>query len=1077
MKKLSPQLYFLRKTIDFFMVGMFVVLLLFFWTLYKGPISVPYLKPYIIQALNYDESDYSVGIGDVNLELVRSVQPLRITAEDINLKKKDGTFAISAPKLYLSFSLRALLKGIVAPSDVSLDSPTAYIFADYGVEKEHIDEANKKKLAFYVDKFKDFLNNYNSPEKIYPESYVNNINIKGAEVEFHEVDLGRKWMLSDLNLEFSRNLVNLELNADALVNLNDKVASVGFESEYHAASDKLDLEVYFSDLNLSDIMDSFENKNADTEQSVFRIEVPVNGKVSTEIDGSEILLHPENAAAYLSDAVRKINFELDGGHGFVTFDNDEKYNYEIDEMLLAGELTGGFDELNIKNADFKMGGQTAQISFVAKGLENYYLEHSLEGVTAEFTAKIDEFSLEYLSRFWPRYLAEPAWQWCKDGLTGGQAKNGNFVFKFGYDNKTKSFGLLNLDGVADLEDGDLHYLDGMPDVHNVYGRAKFSMQNIFIDVDKGVSDGVIITGGNVNIYDLNKNDNFISINLIGNSSITDALNLINNPPLKIAAGMGVDPKTIHGNVDVQLKLDFELKQDLDGKDIKVDVKADLHDVSNSDFVPGHTMSAKNLLLSVDTAGWSLSGEAKYDTLPIKLAINEKFAEKKYKSKCNISFKLDDEAKKALGIDWAILEEPNISGYAIVDADITVQQNDEIAVKVKADLKNTAIDFAYLGFVKPLNQTATASADVVLIKDKIKSVSNIKLQKSGFNIAGGLSMYPSGRVKSVDINQIKGPKTSARAKVSISDSENPWLKVEISGLSYDLSPFFEQIKSKRQKDNKHLPVQANDDDGFEKANNTDIFMTVNSLWTNNTTPIQNFAGSAKIRKGIGMEELHMVGNYGIDKSIKLKLDYIPKGNKEHYLSIDSNNAGSTFKVLRLYDNMVGGTMKIEARRLADKKFIGHMQVRDFSIQNAPVVAKLLSVASFTGMLDLLKGDGLTFTHFNAPFEYQYKILTLKQAKAEGNVVGITTNGTYNRATDDIKMKGVIAPAYSINRFLGKIPVVGNLLASKDGTIFAATYKITGNADDAKVDINSLSMLSPNSLKEWYAKNFGDGTNGY
>ena len=1077
MKKLSPQLYFLRKTIDFFMVGMFVVLLLFFWTLYKGPISVPYLKPYIIQALNYDESDYSVGIGDVNLELVRSVQPLRITAEDINLKKKDGTFAISAPKLYLSFSLRALLKGIVAPSDVSLDSPTAYIFADYGVEKEHIDEANKNKLAFYVDKFKDFLNNYNSPEKIYPESYVNNINIKGAEVEFHEVDLGRKWMLSDLNLEFSRNLVNLELNADALVNLNDKVASVGFESEYHATSDKLDLEVYFSDLNLSDIMDSFENKNADTEQSVFRIEVPVNGKVSTEIDGSEILLHPENAAAYLSDAVRKINFELDGGHGFVTFDNDEKYNYEIDEMLLAGELTGGFDELNIKNADFKMGGQTAQISFVAKGLENYYLEHSLEGVTAEFTAKIDEFSLEYLSRFWPRYLAEPAWQWCKDGLTGGQAKNGNFVFKFGYDNKTKSFGLLNLDGVADLEDGDLHYLDGMPDVHNVYGRAKFSMQNIFIDVDKGVSDGVIITGGNVNIYDLNKNDNFISINLIGNSSITDALNLINNPPLKIAAGMGVDPKTIHGNVDVQLKLDFELKQDLDGKDIKVDVKADLHDVSNSDFVPGHTMSAKNLLLSVDTAGWSLSGEAKYDTLPIKLAINEKFAEKKYKSKCNISFKLDDEAKKALGIDWAILEEPNISGYAIVDADITVQQNDEIAVKVKADLKNTAIDFAYLGFVKPLNQTAAASADVVLIKDKIKSVSNIKLQKSGFNIAGGLSMYPSGRVKSVDINQIKGPKTSARAKVSISDSENPWLKVEISGLSYDLSPFFEQIKSKRQKDNKHLPVQANDDDGFEKANNTDIFMTVNSLWTNNTTPIQNFAGSAKIRKGIGMEELHMVGNYGIDKSIKLKLDYIPKGNKEHYLSIDSNNAGSTFKVLRLYDNMVGGTMKIEARRLADKKFIGHMQVRDFSIQNAPVVAKLLSVASFTGMLDLLKGDGLTFTHFNAPFEYQYKILTLKQAKAEGNVVGITTNGTYNRATDDIKMKGVIAPAYSINRFLGKIPVVGNLLASKDGTIFAATYKITGNADDAKVDINSLSMLSPNSLKEWYAKNFGDGTNGY
>ena len=190
-----------------------------------------------------------------------------------------------------------------------------------------------------------------------------------------------------------------------------------------------------------------------------------------------------------------------------------------------------------------------------------------------------------------------------------------------------------------------------------------------------------------------------------------------------------------------------------------------------------------------------------------------------------------------------------------------------------------------------------------------------------------------------------------------------------------------------------------------------------------------------------------------------------------MSVDSNNAGSTLKVLRLYDNMVGGTLKIEARRQADKKFVGHAQVRDFSIKNAPVVAKLLTVASFKGMLDLLKGNGLTFTHFNAPFEYQYKVLKLNQAKAEGNVVGVTATGSYNRATEDIRMDGVLIPAYSLNKILGKIPLVGNLLASKDGTIFAATYNIKGKGNNPKVKINSLSMLSPNSLKEWYNRNFG------
>lgn len=1073
MKKISEKAYFFKKTADYFMIGLFIVLLLFIWTLYKGPVSVPYLKPYIIQALNYDENEYEVSLKSVNLEFVRSFQPLRITAEDISLKKKDESFSVQAPKLYMSFSLRALLKGIIAPSDISIENPSVYVFADYGLEKGYAgDDLNKRKLTFYIKKLKEFLNNYNSVDKIYPESYVNNISVKGGEVEVHEVNLGRKWLLSDLSFEFNRNFVNLELNANTLVNINDKLSSVGFESEYHAATDKLDVELYFSDLILSDILTSFDSSTEESPFSSLSIEVPVNGRVNTALELSDILKNPEQAEEYLSSAVKNIDFELDGGHGYIAFDGEEKYNYEIDEVMLLGKITGGMDEINITDADFKMGGQTAKINFQATGLQDYYLHRSPENMKVVFNARINEFPLDDLSRFWPRYLAEPAWQWCKDGLKGGMAKNADFTFEFSQDKDLDIWGLQNLSGTAELEDGDLFYLEGMPPVHNVYGTAKFSPRDISIKVDKGVTDNVIITGGDVRIYDLDKEDNFISISLIGNSSITAALNLINNPPLNITAEMGVNPEKIQGNVDVKLNLDFELRQDLDAKDIKVNVDADLHDIVISELIPAHEVSAKNLQLKVTSSGWNLLGEAFYDDIPVKLTVDEKFAEKKYKSRCALSFKLDDAAKKTLGFDWSILKEPYIKGYAVVDADVGVLENGDIDVRLKADLQNASINYAFLGFVKEMSQKASAEAKLIIKKDKIAEVNSVSLSKTGFSIDGKVSMYDSGRVKSVDITKIKGPKTQARAKISLTDAAKPQIKADISGSSYDLTPLFDRKTTDSTAKKQNAPKE-NDDDGLEKTDNTDIFISVNSLWTNETTPIKNFAGNIKLRSGIGINEMHMVGNYGIDKSIKFKLDYIPKDNKEHYLSVDSNNAGSTLKVLRLYDNMVGGTLKIEARRLADKKFIGHLAVRDFSIQNAPVVAKLLSVASFTGMLDLLKGDGLIFTHFNAPFEYQYKVLTLKQAKAEGNVVGITTNGTYDRAGDNIKMYGVIAPAYSINRFLGKIPLVGNLLASKDGTIFAANYKIDGNAANPQIDISSLSMLSPNSLKEWYNKNFGDG----
>ena len=175
---------------------------------------------------------------------------------------------------------------------------------------------------------------------------------------------------------------------------------------------------------------------------------------------------------------------------------------------------------------------------------------------------------------------------------------------------------------------------------------------------------------------------------------------------------------------------------------------------------------------------------------------------------------------------------------------------------------------------------------------------------------------------------------------------------------------------------------------------------------------------------------------------------------------------------------GGILKIEAKRGADKKFIGHASIRDFNLHNTPVLARVLSVASLTGIVGMLSGEGIAFSHFDAPFEYKNKILSVKDGRAFGNVLGITMSGQYNWGKEEVEGKGVIAPAYSINSFLGRIPLVGNLLAGKDGTVFAANYSVKGKINDVKVNINPLSALSPGSLKDLFSSLFGsngDGTN--
>ena len=122
--------------------------------------------------------------------------------------------------------------------------------------------------------------------------------------------------------------------------------------------------------------------------------------------------------------------------------------------------------------------------------------------------------------------------------------------------------------------------------------------------------------------------------------------------------------------------------------------------------------------------------------------------------------------------------------------------------------------------------------------------------------------------------------------------------------------------------------------------------------------------------------------------------------------------------------------------------------------------------------MLTGEGIAFSHLDIPFIHENQVLRFNEGKAFGNVMGITVNGNFDRNTEDLRLKGVIAPAYGLNNFIGKIPLVGSLLSGKDGTVFAANYTIDGSLDDPSININPLSALSPSSLKDLMSSLFGD-----
>ena len=151
--------------------------------------------------------------------------------------------------------------------------------------------------------------------------------------------------------------------------------------------------------------------------------------------------------------------------------------------------------------------------------------------------------------------------------------------------------------------------------------------------------------------------------------------------------------------------------------------------------------------------------------------------------------------------------------------------------------------------------------------------------------------------------------------------------------------------------------------------------------------------------------------------------------------------------------------------------GEIRIRNMQVVNAPVLTRILTVASLTGIRDILTGSGLTFDRILVPFKMQNGVVTVTEAYGSGSELGLTLHGTRNEAAGTVKMNGTVIPAYTLNTVFGKVPLFGKiLLGGKNEGVFAINYSATGSSDNPDIFVNPLSALTPGFLRKIF--NLGD-----
>ena len=240
-------------------------------------------------------------------------------------------------------------------------------------------------------------------------------------------------------------------------------------------------------------------------------------------------------------------------------------------------------------------------------------------------------------------------------------------------------------------------------------------------------------------------------------------------------------------------------------------------------------------------------------------------------------------------------------------------------------------------------------------------------------------------------------------------------------------------------------------------NKDIEISFEEIETPLAKKLSNFKLIGIIRGG-KFVKISSKGDFGDNKflDISLKSD---KKSKKKYLEIYSDFPQPLLTQYSFFKGLSDGKMifsSIIENDISNSKLI----IEDFKIKNAPGVIKLLSLADFGGLADLASGEGLSFDKLEINMSSNPKLIKLNELFAVGPSISVLMEG-YKEKNGLTSLRGTLVPAKNLNKFLSKIPVIGNIIIPQEvgEGLFGVSFKMKGMPGKIKTTINPIKTLTP------------------
>tara|TARA_B100002051_G_C16674339_1_gene606257 strand:+ start:3 stop:1256 length:1254 start_codon:yes stop_codon:yes gene_type:complete len=271
-------------------------------------------------------------------------------------------------------------------------------------------------------------------------------------------------------------------------------------------------------------------------------------------------------------------------------------------------------------------------------------------------------------------------------------------------------------------------------------------------------------------------------------------------------------------------------------------------------------------------------------------------------------------------------------------------------------------------------------------------------------------------------------------------------INIQGKIFDAKILVKELSKEGEKDK------------FFKRISKDVIIDFDKILKGAKFPITNFRLIGQIQKG-SFEKITAKSDFTKDKHLDISLKK-EKNSSGKILEIYSDFASPLLSEYNFFKGLDGGNLNYISQY--NKEFSSSLlTINNFKLNNAPALAKILSLADLKGLFDSLKGEGISFDTLSIKYESNTNKMDIKEIFMIGPSISILIDGYVEKKSGLVSLRGTLVPAKTLNSLISKIPVVGDILIGKkvgEG-IFGISFKIKGMPNNLKTTVNPVKTLTP------------------